>query len=575
MNARWALVCCLCLGVLSSQVACNGRVTMRNTPDDDKNKNNTTPPDTKQNNTPVQYKPFVPAKQKLRRLTVFEYQQTIKTLFGPGITVPNDLEPDTPINGLTAIGSSSLSLSSSGVTKYEAASTSVAEQIMRDGDKRFRIVPCQPVGDGEACARQFIETFGYKLWRRPVTSKEIDRYAQLTMSAQQELEGDFWRAMEFCLIAMMQSPNFVYRVELGQPDARKPERFKLTQYEIATRLSYLIWGTSPDAELLQLAKEGGLESPTQVKAQAQKMLADPRARVAMRHFWEEHLELHKIKNLSKDKTLYPMMNEQLAQSMVEETLHTLDDLVFGQNADLRTMFTTRKTFLNEQLINFYGVQPQQAPSGEQPFVPFEHPASSPRQGILTHASLLAINAHPVVTSPTHRGLFIRQSLMCKTVPAPPDDVSTELPEANPDNGPVTLRQRIENHIFAKDRCKGCHVFMDQIGFAFEHFDAVGQYRTKDNGLEIDSTGSLEGVEFVDALGLNKALHDNKSTMDCLVRKAYRYAVGHVESINEEVVIAGVQDDFEAAGYRFDQLIMSIVSSDGFLYVSPPSEEEEQ
>ncbi len=193
----------------------------------------------------------------------------------------------------------------------------------------------------------------------------------------------------------------------------------------------------------------------------------------------------------------------------------------------------------------------------------ELPADGRRRGVLGHASLLSVNAHAVATSPTHRGLFVRQSLLCAPIPPPPPNVDTTIDEYGGEG--QTLRERLSVHM-ENPGCSSCHLQMDPIGFGFEHFDAIGREREKDNGVTIDATGDLDGETFQDAAGLAELVSSHPDAATCLVRKVYRHAMGHVEGPEEEVLVRELAAGWEADGFRFRELILDLVTSDGFLMV---------
>lgn len=515
---------------------------------------------------------FSPPAPVMRRLTRAEYENTVRDLFGLGVQIPGELEPDTPINGLSAVGASQLALSRRGVEQYEAAGLEIARQAMSSDRVRGQIVPCEPASQpvDSACARQFVEQFGKRVWRRPLTVEELARYTDVADFAAGEL-NDFGAGLEHALAGMLQSPYFLYRVEYGQPDPEDPTRRRLTDHELAARMSYLIWNTTPDAELLAAADTGQLSTPEGLRAQAERLLASPKTRGALRSFWIEYWHIDNLSQLNKDAQTYPEASPRLMSSMREETLRLLDHIVFTEGGDFRRVFDTRTTFVDNNLADLYGLQLDRQPvPGE--FVRAEHPTSSPRRGVLGHASILAANAHPVATSPTHRGKFVRESLLCRKVPPPPNDVNTDLPEPDPSAGPQTLRMRLESYS-ETPQCGGCHRLMDPIGFAFESFDALGRHRTMDNGLPVQTNGELDGQQYEDLTGLAAVLKAHPEATECLVKKTYRYATGRVEDEDGEArVIYDLHEAFASAGYDYKSLLTEIVTSEGFRYNAVPSQQ---
>lgn len=576
-GAAWLSIAA-CVGL----VACQGQTTLVENAGGGGNNANTTNNTSTHNNTSTQNNatpgnnalvntmpreelpPFSPADPVMRRLTQSEFENTVRDLLGLAVEPPSELEPDTPVNGFSAIGASIVALSPRGVEQYEAGALEMAHQAMSAASSRAMLVPCQPSSQpvDATCARQFVETFGKRAFRRPLTELEISRYVGVAEYASTEL-NDFYAGLEFVIAAMLQSPNFIYRIEYGQPDPQDPSRRKLDGYEIATRMSYLLWNTTPDDQLLAAAAAGELDTPEGIRAQARRLLDSPRARGALRAFWIEYLHIDKIAQVSKDQSVYPMASPTLYSAMREETLRLLDHIIFTEQGDFRKVFDTRTTFVNKELAQLYGLQLEREPvAGE--FIRAEHPESSLRRGILSHASVLTVNAHPVSTSTTHRGKFVRESVLCQTIPAPPNNINTDLPAPEPESGILTLRQRMESYA-ENPQCAGCHRLLDPIGFAFENFDAVGRYRTEDNAQPVDPSGSLDGAEFDDFVGFAAAVRDHRDTMRCLVKKAYRYATGRVEGDGEKVVIYDLLQAFEQSGWNFKELLVEVVVSDGFRY----------
>jgi hypothetical protein len=224
--------------------------------------------------------------------------------------------------------------------------------------------------------------------------------------------------------------------------------------------------------------------------------------------------------------------------------------------------------VNAELARLYNLP---HPGGDQ-FLEVAHPDNSPRSGIFTMAGFLAVNSHATATSPTRRGKFIRGSVLCEEVPPPPEGIDTSLPEPDPNAGPQTLRQRLEALHYQNTVCATCHLKMDPLGFAFENFDAVGAYRTTDNGIAVDPTGQLEnGSRFRSARELSGLLRDEPGVAACISAMAYRFASGHLETDGEKATLKSLTETFQANGFRFQELVVAIVTSDGFRYAAKPQD----
>lgn len=501
--------------------------------------------------------PFAPANATLRRLTVAQYQNSVRDLLGP-VQLTVELEADEAINGFVEIGAASSTLSPSAVEKLEAAAFEAAEQALTK-DKRATLVGCDPttVTDSK-CTQAFVRKLGRRAFRRPLSDEEVTRYATLADNAAQTL-GDFWQGVPYAIAGLLQSPSFLFRVELGEADPGDPTRLRYSGYEMASRLSYLFWNTTPDDELLDAAERGDLTDAGGLSAQIARLAADPRARDALANFHLERLGLEDLTTLSKDAELFPQMGPALATSMRDDILRTIEYVTLDRGGDFRDLLTTRVSFVDAPLAELYGVK---APSSGTQRV--ELPADGVRIGILGKAGLLALGAHVRETSPTRRGKLVRERVLCQSIPAPPPNVVAVLPE--PDPSAATMRERLERHR-SDAVCAGCHSRMDPIGLTFENFDALGAYRADDDGHALDVSGDLDGTMFDGPEALAQLLHDDPEVATCMVRQLYRYATAHVEGSGEEIVIRDLAAGLPATGYRVDTLLQAIVASDGFRYAA--------
>jgi hypothetical protein len=377
--------------------------------------------------------------------------------------------------------------------------------------------------------------------------------------------SDAWGGAQYAVAAILQSPSFLYRAELGEPDPAQSGRLRYTSAEMATRLAYLFWNAPPDDALLDAGERGDLAGADGVRAQVKRLLDSPKARGGLVHFFVEWLELEKLDALQKDAQAFPAFTATIGASMREELTRGLEDFVFDANADYRTLFTRRETFVNAELAQLYGIP---APAGAG-FAKVALPAGAERAGLLGTGGLLAIYGKMRTTAPVQRGKFVREMLLCQSIPPPPPGVVASLPDPLPDQ-PMTRRQAMERHR-TDPVCAACHAFTDPIGLAMERFDAIGAFRTQDNGLDIDATGAIDQVAFDGAAGLGKVLSEHPRLTDCFVRSVYRYATGHYEHDGELPSIAVVRGEFEQGGNRVRSLFESIALSDGFRYAVKPGE----
>jgi hypothetical protein len=502
--------------------------------------------------------PFAPYEASLHRLTRAQYANTVRDLLGD-VSLPTDLEVDTPLHGFTTVGASELTVSPRAAEQYEEAARNLAAQVFADRGRAAAFVGCSPADAEDPCVRDFLARFGRRAFRRPLGGDEIDRWQEVARRITANL-GDIWIAMEMTTAGLLQSPHFLFRVEVGEPDPSDASRRRYTGLEMASRISYFIWSSTPDDALLDAAAAGELDTAAGVRSQARRLLDDPRARTSLIQFFSEYFKLDRLEGITKSAELFPQMSPTMGDSMRQEVLLLIDDIAFERDGDLREMLDTKTTFVNAELARLYQ-HPSEIP--ETGFTKISHAENSPRAGLLTTGAFLALNAHATVTSPTFRGRFIRQYLLCQEIPPPPAGVVTTLPEPDPDAGPETLRSRLERLHLAAPTCAACHNLMDPLGFALESFDAIGAYRTTENGLAVDTRGALDGETFTDAGELASILRQRTDVSGCVSRLLYRYATGHLETREERRVLDALGQQFAASSFSFGELVLAVVSSDGF------------
>ena len=498
---------------------------------------------------------LIPAEGLLRRLTETQFQSSLAAVFGPEVAVPESPEPDVQLGRFLSVGATQATYSPRGVEAIEKVAFDLANKGLANETVRARLVPCAPAATrDDACAETAIRRLAQALWRRPVTDEEAAPLVAVAGTAAETL-GDFYEGLEYGVAGVIQSPNFLFRAELGDnPNAALPNR--LNDYELASRLAYFFWNAPPDDALLNAAEAGLLSTDDGLRAQAERMFDDPRVSAGVRNFFNEYFRLYDLDKLDKDPTIFEHARPELGPIAREETLSTIEALLLEEEGDYRELFTGRRTFLNRELAAVYRVP---APAREG-FAEYVYPPESPRAGFLGQLSFLGLNSHAVASSATKRGLFIRERLLCKRINPPPVNVSTALPEVNPDA--QTLRDRLSTHA-TDPSCGGCHDLIDPIGLGFENFDAMAQYRTIDNGGDIDPSGDLDGDRFADARGVADALVNHEDFGSCFVSNLYRYATGHEENFSEVPILERLTGELEASGYRLRPAMMGIVMSEGF------------
>jgi hypothetical protein len=504
-----------------------------------------------------------PQEPVLHRLTRAQYVNAVRDLIGSDVILSGPIEPDASFAGLIAVGASRTTVSPWGVEQYEAAAYDLAEQAMDTAERRAALVPCTPDSNVDlSCASRFVESFGRRAWRRPLEGDEIARITSTATTAGAAL-GDFYDGLEFAIAAILQSPSFLFRVELGEPDPDHEGGRRYTSYEMAARLSFLVWNTTPDDELLQAAEDGALVTDAGIQAQVDRLLASPRARAGLRTFFTDMFELHRLDSLSKDPTIFTHYSAELGPAAREETLADLEQLIFDLDGDYRDLFILDRTIVDRRLAAVYGVRA----GSRDGFKEVSLPRDGQRRGLLGQVSVLALQAHPVSSSATKRGKFVRQVLLCGDVPPPPVNVNTALPE--PTGTALTLRDRVKEHL-TNPTCAGCHSLMDPIGLGLENFDGIGRLRSEDHGATINPSSELDGVPFADAWELAEAVRSHPKLPGCLARSMYRYATGNVESEGETEQLEALTRRFVRSGHSVLSLLRGVALSPGFRRTKEPT-----
>jgi hypothetical protein len=502
-----------------------------------------------------------PGRSPLRRLNLAEYGTTVHDLLGVDTSVVNTFPPDqllaTQGAGFTN-NADALVVTALLANAYMTA----AEQFATDAVKNLpALLPCDQTKVGEdACAKQFIAAFGRRAFRRPLTTDEQTTYFNLYTTG--KTGGAFTDGVELMLEGFLQSPSFLYRVEKGVPASPTDAVAPVSQFELATRLSYFFWGTLPDAALLDAAQAGALATPDQIATQVARLMGDPRAKQAVTGFHTEWLNLGGIPYLDKDKTLYPEWTPAIALDLFNE-VETFLDKTFWSDGKSDTFFSASFSYVNPELAAFYGVK---APAGTG----FQQAAFDPaqRRGLLTMGGILANAAKENQTSPVLRGKFVREQLLCQTLPPPPANLVIVPPVVTPG---TTTRQRFAAH--EKDAaCAACHKLMDGMGVGFERYDPLGRWRDQDQGLPIDDSGTIVGTKDMDGtfngvVDLAQRFQQSEAVRQCLVTQWFRYANGRSETDGDACTLQHLFQSFEDSGHDMRDMMVKIASSDAFRYRS--------
>jgi hypothetical protein len=508
-----------------------------------------------------------PSSTALARLTNVEYSQTVTDVLGEPPNASTRYKfPDDPRQHGFDNNVTLLQISSAHGDRYATAAEGIAAATFADTTRRALVMKCDPA-TGAACLSTTIRGMGRRLYRRPLADAEVTSFAALAAAGANP--ADPYSGARTVLEAMLQSPNFLYRVQIGVKDAKRPTIVGLTGFELATRLSFLLLGTTPDDALLDQAQNGGLDTPVGVNQVVQTMLADPRARRGVKRFYEQWLPLTEISGPSAEAERIPHMGDTaLAADLVEETRRLVDDVLWGATSAVPDLLTARYTFVNANLAKLYGLPaPAQgtAPAGTPVWARVDFPTGSTRAGILTQGSLLAAGSHNDTPSNTRRGQMVREQLLCQDIPAPPPGVANSAP---PPMAGETAQQTFARHT-TQASCAVCHTLMDPIGWGLSGFDAAGAVRTKDNnGQPLSVKGQINGFvppDFDGPVDLAQKVASSPQFKACFARQLFRYVYGRVETTDDEPGITELQTSFTNASWKLGGGLAALASSDGLRY----------
>ncbi|MBA2662420.1 MAG: DUF1592 domain-containing protein [Bradymonadaceae bacterium] len=482
-----------------------------------------------------------------RRLSRDEYDNTLRDLLEDGtrpgaLLLPEDSVDPFDNDYRTQYASMTL------IEAVEALADSASERLLADTARRDRIVGCSPRGPDDAvCMRRFIETFGRRAMRRALRPVEVERFLALQSFAVED--NNFYSAVDLVVRAMLQQPEFLYRVERGIAVEGRPGVFRLNHWEMASRLSYLLWGTKPDDWVLDLASEAKLGTSEEIRAAATRMLEDPRAVARVERFHAMWLGYHQIPHPT-----------ELATALRAESDALVRRVIFEEKRSWLDLFRVEETFVGDYLVEHYGLSAPSAPAPR--WVAY---GDSGRRGILSHGSFLSVAAKFDDTSPTQRGLLIRNRLMCEEIEPPPPTVDVDQ-QPHHETSPCKADAYAG---YMQSGCGSCHGQMDPIGFGLENYDRAGRYRAHDNGYPecaIEGSGELIGIGgFKGPAELGQVLIDNDVVDRCLVTQVFRFAMGQRETKDDEALIDALHKKFRDKGYLFDELLLDFVTMESFSY----------
>jgi hypothetical protein len=448
-----------------------------------------------------------------------------------------------------------------------------ADDLLADTALRDELVGCTPSGPGdEECLRSFVTSFGRRAFRRPLSDAEIDGYLHGTGKLEGALDyaietGDFHTAVHSVVWSMLQDPQFLYRVEIGTPVSGQPGVYQLSPFELASRLSYFIWGSMPDDALLDRAAAGGLATPEARKEEAQRLLSDERA----------HRRITRFHSMWLGYEILPHGGE-LAAGMQAETEALIERVIFDDDLPWAQLFTFEETFLTQAMAEHYGLAAPSDPAGG--WVAY---GDSGRAGLFSHGSFLSIGARFEDTSPVQRGLVIRERLFCHDIDDPPPEVDTDTPPEATEAGGFCKIDRFDQ-LITNEGCVSCHNLINPLGYGLENYDQFGVYRTHEPDLastpedestcEIPGLGSFEGGEFRGPKELGQLALETGLIQQCLSTQLYRFVTGRAElDSTDHKIVETIQERMAAAdgNFTFNELVLEVVSQDAFAYRSMEKE----
>lgn len=503
------------------------------------------------------------AQPTMRLISTEQYINSVQYIFGEDIEVRANFPQLQRSNGLVSLGAASAAMTLGALEQFDRAARSIAAQVTDESHRRT-LVPCSPESidapDAD-CARQFFSAAGRFLYRRPLGADELDLYVAMADEAGRSA-GNFYEGLATSLAGMMMAPQFLYITEAVEPDPHRPGEYRLDDYSKATRLSLFLWNSLPDEDLLAAAEAGNLQDDRKLLAHIDRMLDSPRLERGVRAFFGDLLRTREVEVISKDPVIYPAFTFQVTQSVNEQTLRTVTDHLLQRHGDYRELFTSSRTFINRWIAPLY--EAPIAASGDDWRV--HRMDAQYSAGLLTSLGFLSAHAHPGRSSPTRRGMAIREIFLCQAVPEPPPTV--DFGKFEELSGHKTARDRLAAHS-SDPACVGCHKLTDPAGLALENFDGAGHFRTAENGESIDTSAEFDGRAVNGVAELGQALSEHPGLAPCLTRRLYAYGIGRDPGKADREWLAWMTGRFASNDYRFPELLREMATSEAFFAVAAP------
>jgi hypothetical protein len=486
-------------------------------------------------------------------LTRFQYDNAVRDLLGDTTSPAMVFPPENEVDGYRTYASANLA-NPLLVESYLTAAESIAARAAQE--RLAEIAPCAEGEDEVACGHAFVSSLTSRAFRRPASEGELKPLLLLFDTAHAQ---GYAKGIELVTQAVLQSPQFLYRVDGLRAPTPETGAIALGGYELAGRLSFALWGSVPDSDLLAAASEGRLTTPADVEREARRLLDDERASDIVRDFSEQWLGLSRLDGAVREgaEVEPALLSASLRQSL-DRFLH---DGYFGAHGDFEHLFTSPSVWVNDTLSPLYGGTAQSAELEPQTM-------PDPRAGLLTQPGLMALLAHSDQTAPVLRGAFLRERILCQAVPPPPPEVNPVAPDPDPS---ATTRERFRQHT-EQEACAGCHRLIDGVGFGFERYDQLGRYRATENGLDVDESGEVVAAieqalngPFTGAVELSSRLAGSAQARACLASNWYRYTFGRQEQTADSCSVAQVQTRFEESAGNLKELLVALTQTDAFLY----------
>lgn len=499
---------------------------------------------------------------RVARLTHAQYRNSVQDLLHIPVMQTSDFAQDVTFAGYDN-NAAGLNVSAILTSDYRRAAEEIAAQAVADDAAFDQLLPCEENTADDACVQRLIADLTRRAYRRPLTTEEAAAHFELFQAGRTLYDGSEVRnGTQLLIEAILQSPLFLYRVELS--DRQDGDRvIPLSGYEVASRLSFMLWNTLPDTTLLDAARDGILDTPAGIESHARRLLNDERAADSVDDFHRQWLHYDDYEDLAKSPSLHPDWDPAIGDALVEETQRFIRHVVLEQESTYTELMTASYGFVNQELADIYGVEGTFGSSLSSMPVNLD---PTQRAGLITKAGFLASHAYPNQDSPIHRGVFVQRQFLCTTLRPPTFQIDPNLPALS--DTIRTTRQQVEEHTAAVE-CQQCHGTINPTGFAFSHYDATGAYRTEENGESVDSSGSLmidgERRSFEDAVEVARLLAQSEQSQRCYLSQWFQYANGRVTAPEDVCTLDALHEQMRDGDYNIKELLVALTQTRTFRY----------